>query len=757
MNDDLELEEQSSGAFSLDAIYYVLFRRKWMILFFLAAAIGGAAVLLFVIKPPQYHSEAEIYIRYVVEARSPTAPGVETPTRMLNEQDDSIINTEIDILRSLDVAQAVVRAMGAERILAKYGGGSSFDGAAAVVRHNLTVEPLPRRSVLALFFRHPDPEIAREVLEKVIRAYSDRHIQLRQPLDMLSSFFTDETQRLRDELKRTDEQLKEARGEAGVASLEDARTAFTQQMSAIREQLSRAKAELAEYQVISQEAGKRTPPGTASTNQAPAQIPRDQLNEYRGICDRLDQLSKQREAYRATGFTEQSFYVTAVQKQIDEARAEREKLEAAYPALTNMVVASPQITGQPPGTALDPATAAVRVRALTASIEELNSQMTNIQAQVVKVDEKEPIIRELQRNREDLEGQLKRFTAGVHQARIDAAVGDGKAPNISVLQSPTPPRKMWSKNFLKKLGMVTAGCAFFGFALAFALEFVFDRSIKRPADIESKLRLPLLITIPDISRNGHRRSAKGRRKSSARSKDGDARGSRSGKESSGNVGMMAVALWERGHALRRYCEGLRDRLIVDFELRNLAHNPKLVAVTSCGKGAGVSSIAVGLAAALSETGKGNVLLVDLNDDQGKAQQFYKGKAGRGSDDTLAREVIKSAQAQEPVFNDAGQAENTKLPSVLPRGFANLMPQLKASDYDYIVFDTPPVSQISMTPRLAGLMDSVLIVVESEKTNQEAVQQANAMLVKSKANVSTVLNKVRTYIPTRLYQEFLNDS
>jgi Mrp family chromosome partitioning ATPase len=87
----------------------------------------------------------------------------------------------------------------------------------------------------------------------------------------------------------------------------------------------------------------------------------------------------------------------------------------------------------------------------------------------------------------------------------------------------------------------------------------------------------------------------------------------------------------------------------------------------------------------------------------------------------------------------------------------LMPKLKASDYDYIIFDMPPVTQTSGTVRLAGLMDMVLLVVEAEKTNQDVVKQATKLLAESKANVSAVFNKARTYIPARLHQEFLNDS
>ena len=45
------------------------------------------------------------------------------------------------------------------------------------------------------------------------------------------------------------------------------------------------------------------------------------------------------------------------------------------------------------------------------------------------------------------------------------------------------------------------------------------------------------------------------------------------------------------------------------------------------------------------------------------------------------------------------------------------PGLKASDYDYIIFDMPPGTQTSPTPRLARYMDLALLVLESEKTSQ----------------------------------------
>ena len=226
----------------------------------------------------------------------------------------------------------------------------------------------------------------------------------------------------------------------------------------------------------------------------------------------------------------------------------------------------------------------------------------------------------------------------------------------------------------------------------------------------------------------------------------------------GAAGGSAIAHWNRQHPLRRFCEGLRDRLIVHFDVKGVVHNPKLVGVTSCAKGAGVSSVAAGLAASLSETGDGNVLLVDMNTEGGAAQQFYKGKLGCGVDDVLETEARKGALIQKNLYVAVQPMEggSDQRPTVLPKHLMGLIPKLKASDYDYIIFDMPAVTQTSMTPRLARLMDMVLLVIESEKTNEAVAKKVVSLLAESEAKVTTVLNKTRSYVPAKLHQEFLND-
>src|SRR5438477_8556099 len=86
-----------------------------------------------------------------------------------------------------------------------------------------------------------------------------------------------------------------------------------------------------------------------------------------------------------------------------------------------------------------------------------------------------------------------------------------------------------------------------------------------------------------------------------------------------------LAPWEPGHFMRRYCDAIRDRLGLYFELNHLTHKPKLVGVASFSKAAGTSTLAAGLAASLSETNDGKVLLVDVNLGPQEVHPFFKGK------------------------------------------------------------------------------------------------------------------------------------
>ena len=169
-------QETSSLAISLGDIYFILFRQKWLILLCSLAGLIGAAVLLYVVKPPQYQSVAMLSIRYVVVGKSLNPPGDEQNTRSLNERSDSIINTELATLYSLDLAQEVVQAMSPEKILANLGGGADTNRAVYMIKSGITVEQIPDSSVIRIIFQNPDAKLVQPALGGIVGAYFRKHV-----------------------------------------------------------------------------------------------------------------------------------------------------------------------------------------------------------------------------------------------------------------------------------------------------------------------------------------------------------------------------------------------------------------------------------------------------------------------------------------------------------------------------------------------------------------------------------------------------
>jgi Mrp family chromosome partitioning ATPase len=192
-------------------------------------------------------------------------------------------------------------------------------------------------------------------------------------------------------------------------------------------------------------------------------------------------------------------------------------------------------------------------------------------------------------------------------------------------------------------------------------------------------------------------------------------------------------------------DALRDRLVNFFEIRQMTHKPKLVGVTGCLPGAGVTTLATGLAAALSETGDGNVLLVDMNGRDAAAHAFYQGTPARGLNELLEDQDRSTALVQDNLYFASALGEEGRLRRVLPRQFGNLVPKL--------IFDLPPLNQTSATGRIARFMDMMFLVIEAEETDRELAQKACQLLDEAKTHAAVVMNKYRSYVPRWLHREF----
>jgi len=174
MNDSRQ--NQHPAGMTVGDIYYVLFRHKWKIIFLSLAGILAAAAF-YRFNPPPYQSQAELLIQYVPQAGDLSLIG--SDQKVVVPGGDDVINAEIQILTSLDLAEEAATNIGPASILAEAGGGSNSIAAAGLIRDNLEVETAGNRSsVIVVTFKHPDPQIVQPVLQEVINDYFQKHKEI---------------------------------------------------------------------------------------------------------------------------------------------------------------------------------------------------------------------------------------------------------------------------------------------------------------------------------------------------------------------------------------------------------------------------------------------------------------------------------------------------------------------------------------------------------------------------------------------------
>jgi uncharacterized protein involved in exopolysaccharide biosynthesis/Mrp family chromosome partitioning ATPase len=384
----------------------------------------------------------------------------------------------------------------------------------------------------------------------------------------------------------------------------------------------------------------------------------------------------------------------------------------------------------------DEKTNKAKVAGTQAKIETLKTRLGDIQRRTKQLSELAPQIEDLERKKEMDEANYKYFAASLEKARIDEALDPSKIPNISAVQRPSPPSLETKKRNKVLMGLVGGGLTL-GIALALLRGLVLNQTVGRPFQLETQLHIPLMLSIP---------YANGRFALPSNGSPADPGALTTQRRH------PKLAPWEAGHFIRPYCDAIRDRLGLYFELNHLTHKPKLVGVTGMSEEGGTSTLAAGLAASLSETNDGKVLLVDVNLGPQEVHPFFKGKPAYPLNKAL-KPSDSIASATENLYLATVGSPSTGGPAQLGlKKFFDMMPNMKASDFDYIIFDMPPLDQTSPTWGMAAFMDKLLVVVEAEKNNREVIRRSYGKLIAERNNVAVVVNKTRSYVPKWLDSE-----
>ena len=677
---DVEEQPPHSGM-SLYDLLFILFRHKRKIIAFaLAGLLAAGAVYLFV--PPVYESQGKLLVRYVMDrgAVDGLDPLVKTPT----PENHTLINSEVEILNSADLVRQVAESVGINRLALDDGAEPTTEKAVEYIYHNLDISVVKDTNIISVAFRSIDPTLPMPVVQGLINRYFDKHLEVHRSTGAFN-FVAQETADLKKRLDQTEAELKQLKESVGIISLAEAKTSLATELGKTQQELDTAEADLAAQRARVKDLEKSLALFESRETGTPAQpVSADILQKYQSLAARLTELQKS-QTELLSKYTPENPFVKVKAAQIAELEKQRAELEKEYPGLLETASAATATEG---GQTARPNIASERaiLAGTESKVVALTTRMSNLQARVKTISEVAPRIEELERKAEVEETNYKHSEASLEKARIDETLDPSRMPNISIVQTPSPAIKVTRNVGRAVLGIAGGGLAV-GVAVALLIELMLDRTVKRSLELEKRLRIPLLLSIPYLSPSSRRLRLRDARDNS--------------ELAYGEVRQEGCIADGRGELLRPFCEAIRDRLAVFFEVNNMAYKPKLVAVTGLAKSAGASTLAAGLVAALSEDSATKVLLVDK--------------------------------------------------IVSPKRFYDALAEFKRSDLDYVIFDMPSIGDTSSTLPLAGFMDTVLLVVEAEKSSSHAVQRAYAQLA-ARTKVSVVFNKSRSYGPRWLEGE-----
>lgn len=695
-----------------DDVLRALVRRWRLILGCTCTGLAAAAAVL-VLREPLYESRAKLLVRYVLSRD--TVDSYQTHSAPGGGRSDPVILTEIEILNSADLARDVAAEVGASRIQP----GADETGAAAVVLAGFKAGTGRSNQIVHLSYAHPDRALSKEVLHRLMDIYFRRHLDIHRSAAAYDLVAT-QTQEVRDRLAETERQLNHLRTESGILSLADATGPLASQRSRTQEDLMSARAELAEWQarfdLISGERKQHedaNSAGDADITDAPA----DAVTEYRTLAGMVDFLRK-RETELRIKFKPGSRLLELNARQLADCTRKLDALLAAHPGLADR---NDAVAGQPANNESGPAAAKARIAAAKSKIAVFDAHLAEIARLFAEQYALGVRIDEYERQRAMQETEYRTLEQRLKNARLDLTLDPSRMPNITVVEKPTEPVRTFDDKSGKLILGLAGGGVGIGLAIALLLELFIDRRVRSPLDIRTRLRIPLLMSIPLIRR---RSDASG---SPPRHDTGDHR------------------------FILPYAEAIRDRILLNFKLRRITHKPKLVAVTGLSHHAGTSTIAAGIAESYAQLPGTKVLLVDLSNGPASSMRIHQGLLP-SIDDALQLAVDETFRdnPQRVYRTLARPARDTDCTGTLtPLHLHEMMPRLKSSDYDCIVFDMPPVGDTSRTAVMASMMDKVLLVLDAENTNRDELLQAYTDLSDGRADVSCVFNKTNADIPAWL--------
>lgn len=660
-------------------------RRMWLIT--IGAAV--AAILTFAIimlQPRTYTATAMLMLNQ---------PSSTTPQQI------SPMDAEVALLRSPALMNELAAALGIQN------GAQETTGVAADLARAITIEPRAESGIIEIQARASTPQHARAIANSYTDVYLASQLNMSASGAMSeNSWLSRRLAELREDVQTKEDALNAYRLEAGIASPDDAAVAVEPQSDNIAGQLAAAQGELADRETrLRQFTDLRS---SGASIDAVANVANsaaiNTLREREADIDHRQQDLENR--YLPTHPA-----VQAIQQ-------ERRDLDAQIQREVQRLQST--MEGE-----------VARARSRVQSLQHARRTSTPRPAPAVSNNNADSAerLRDLEQQAHEsralYESFLERSQNSADQSRLSA-------PTTRLLSAASLPSEPTSPQLRFALLMMVAAGLVFGIGAGLIAE-LFDQSVKTADDLEAKVGVPAISSIPTISKRMMRQMPPAERHPS---------------------GYLV------GRPMSAFTESLRVlRTVIVYSKLDLSS--KVVAITSALPDEGKTTVSMCLARVTAMSGQ-KVCVVDCDLRKQSINDIIDIETDVGILQVLAGEAPwRSAIVRDP--NSEAHVLPIAASGFTPRdvfgseAMGTLIEDLRAH-YDLVILDCAPILAVAETRIVVGRADTTVLVARAGRTHIGAMRAAVAQTEAAGGNILGIaLNYVLPRWQSYTDSLYFNDS
>ncbi len=203
-----------------------------------------------------------------------------------------------------------------------------------------------------------------------------------------------------------------------------------------------------------------------------------------------------------------------------------------------------------------------------------------------------------------------------------------------------------------------------------------------------------------------------------------------------------------------------EKLQVNIGLASVDEKIKVIQITSSVQDEGKTTVAVNLANAYAMKGA-KVLVIDLDIRRPKIHRNFKQTNENGIVDYAAGKITKDNLIKRTTYGIDVIFTGNKTPypvKILESSLIKNLVEDMRNQYDYIIIDTPPVGAVVDPIIVSKLVDTVIFIVQANKTKKPIIKESLKQLELAGVNIAgIVLTNVRLKQSSYKYKYSLDEN